>query len=370
MRPLDWLDGALAELEKHNLRRRLLAPHGVDLSSNDYLGLATHPEVRAAMVQALQEGLPTGAAGSRLLSGQHPAWTAWEEEFAAWQGAPAALMFGSGFAANVGVVTALVGHGDLVVSDALNHASLIDGVRLSGAERVIVPHNDPDAVARALARPGWRRALVVVESVYSMDGDEADLVALVDICGRHGAMLVVDEAHATGLYGANGQGRVVEHGLREVVTATVHPCGKALGAAGGVVCGSSPLVDWLIQRARPFVFSTALPPCMARGLQAALRVIVRSPELRQRPRELGARLRAALPGRTGTSSSHIVPVITGEATSALHLQSWLADHGWHARAIRPPTVPERASRVRLVMRAALTEAEVDRLGAHVCAEAR
>lgn len=354
-----WMEGELALLEAQDLRRRLLAPHGVDLSSNDYLGLADHPDVRAALAAALAD-LPTGSAGSRLLSGQHPAWAAWEERFAAWQGAEAALTFGSGFAANTGVVTALVGPGDLVVSDALNHASLIDGVRLSGARREIVPHNDPAAVDAALAQGGWRRALVVVESVYSMDGDEAPLAALAELCARRGAMLMVDEAHATGLFGPEGQGRA--HGLREHITATVHPCGKALGASGGVVCGSRALVDWLIQRARPFVFSTALPPYMAAGLTAALEIIRRSPALRARPGALGARLRAGLPGRTGPSSTHIVPVLTGTAASALALQAGLAARGWHARAIRPPTVPAGTCRVRLVLRAALSEAQVDQLG--------
>ncbi|HMV68888.1 MAG TPA: aminotransferase class I/II-fold pyridoxal phosphate-dependent enzyme, partial [Myxococcota bacterium] len=210
-----WIGDALGELAARDLRRVLLAPHGVDLSSNDYLGLASHPEVRSAIVGALRDGLPTGAAGSRLLSGQHRAWESLEATFAAWQGSEAALAMGSGFAANVGVVTALAGPGDLVVSDALNHASLIDGVRLCGARRVIVPHGDVGAVDEALAAGGWRRALVVVESVYSMDGDEADLVGLAEVCARRGAMLVVDEAHATGLFGPEGQGRVAALGLRD-----------------------------------------------------------------------------------------------------------------------------------------------------------
>jgi 8-amino-7-oxononanoate synthase len=358
----DWLRSGLSELAARDLRRTLVAPHGVDLSSNDYLGLAEHPAVRTAILDAIAEGARTGACGSRLLSGQDPAWTALEAAFAAFEGAEAALFFGSGWAANTGTLAALAGPGDLVVSDALVHASLIDGIRLSGATKAIVPHGDVAAFADALAAPGYRRRFVVVESVYSMDGTVAPLAALATLCAEADAGLIVDEAHATGLWGPRGEGMVAHLGLRGAVLATLHPCGKALGAVGAFVAGSEVLVDWLVQRARPFVFSTAQPPYQAAGLTAALAVVAAHPELRERPLRLAERLRARLAGvDTGAGRSQIVPVITGSAASAVALQHALAARGWHARAIRPPTVPEGTSRVRLVVRSALREDQIDEL---------
>ncbi|MDP6935719.1 MAG: aminotransferase class I/II-fold pyridoxal phosphate-dependent enzyme, partial [Myxococcota bacterium] len=219
----------LQALESRGLRRRLTRARGVDLSSNDYLGLASDPVVREALRGALDEGGPHGSTGSRLLSGNDPRFEALESEFAAWQGREAALYFSTGYAANVGMVSALVQAGDVVVSDALNHASLVDGVRLSRGERRIVPHLDLDAFAQAVSGSSPGQCWVLVESVYSMDGDLAPLAELADLCDRAGANLVVDEAHATGLFGTNGAGRVSEAGLQHRVFATVHPCGKALG---------------------------------------------------------------------------------------------------------------------------------------------
>jgi 8-amino-7-oxononanoate synthase len=359
----------LADLDARQLRRRLRVVQGVDLSSNDYLGLAAHPDVRAALEAALHDG-PHGAAGSRLISGHHPAFDELEAQVAAWQGTEAALCFSTGYALNVGTLSALAQRGDVLLSDALNHASLIDGARLSAAERVIVPHNDVVAWDRAMrearARVGAGGLVwAVVESVYSMDGDEAPLADLADLAHRHGVGLIVDEAHATGLFGPQGQGRVAALGLRGSVAATLHPCGKALGLAGGLVAGSAHLRDWLLQRARSFVFSTAPPPFLAAGLSAAIRCVQADPARRARPLALADRLRLALTGHvdTGASTTHIVPVIVGAAARALALEAALAGDGWHARAIRPPTVPEGTCRVRLVLRADLTEADVDRLAA-------
>lgn len=362
------LRARLDALAGRDQRRALRNPHGVDLSSNDYLGLSTHPQVRDALIHALSDGTPHGSAGSRLLSGQHPAWTDMEARVAEWQGAAAALYFSTGFAANSGLVAALAGPDDVIVSDALNHASLIDGARLSRAERVIVPHNDVDAVDRALAaRPG-RTAWVVIESLHSMEGDEPDLHAYATLCARHGAHLIVDEAHATGLEGPQGQGRVVASGLRAEVFASVHPCGKALGQSGAFVVGSRDLIDWLVNSSRPFIFSTAPAPFLAAGLQAAIDVVSTDPALRARPRALADRLREQLRGRldTGRSTGPIVPLIVGTNAAALALQAHLATRGWDARAIRPPTVAEGASRVRVVMRAPLTEQQIDSLVGDVC----
>ncbi|MCB9665786.1 MAG: 8-amino-7-oxononanoate synthase [Alphaproteobacteria bacterium] len=362
------LPARLAALEAAGLRRRLTKVQGVDLTSNDVLGLSTHPAIRAALVEALELGTPHGAGASRLLRGNHPAWEAAEDRFARWQGTEAALAHATGFAANSGLLASLPEPGDVVISDALNHASLIDGLRLAKAEVVIVPHGDLDAAASALAARASRRAWVVLESVYSMDGDTPDLVAWAELCATHGARLVVDEAHATGLFGPTGQGRVVEEDLREGVFATIHTCGKALGLAGAFVCGSRDLVDWLVNRSRPFVFSTAPPPFLAAGLHAALDLVQATPALRVRPLALGAQLRTALPGvDTGGSTTHIVPVVVGSEARALALQELLAAAGWDARAIRPPTVPAGTSRLRLVLRAPLADAQVAAFAADLLA---
>lgn len=345
-------------LRRQGLWREPRPPELRDLTSNDVLDLSTHRAVRDALQRALREGVPHGAGASRLLRGDHPAWLDWEDTFARWQGAPAARAFATGYAANVGLLGCLPEPGDLVVSDALNHASLIDGIRLSRAHKHIVPHGDVEAAERAIqAHRGtcW----VVVESVYSMGGDTPDLLAWAELCARNGAHLIVDEAHATGLYGPQGQGRVVELGLRDAVFASVHTCGKALGLAGAVVVGSQELADWLYNRARSFVFSTAPPPFLAAGLQAALQVVRTSPHLRERPRQRARQLRDRLPDvPTGAGDSHIVPLLVGSPTAAVLLMERLARSGWDARAIRPPTVPEGTSRVRVVPHASLTPTDI------------
>jgi 8-amino-7-oxononanoate synthase len=357
----------LAELDAAGLLRTLRPAAGRDLTSNDVLGLSRHPRVRAALADALARERHHGAGASRLLGGAVEAWAAVEGEVAAWQGAEASLAFTSGYAANTGLLGALLEPGDLVVSDARNHASLIDGVRLGRAERVVVPHGDVDAADRALtAHPDGAR-WIVVESLYGMDGDLADLDAWAELALRHDAGLIVDEAHATGLYGPQGQGRA--HALRARLGArlvTVHTGGKALGVAGAFVAGARPLVAWLVNRARPFVFSTAAPPHLAAGLSAAIGIVRSDPALRARPLEAAARLRAALPGLdVGESASHVVPLIVGTPERALALADALAARGWEARAIRPPTVAPGTCRVRVVAHADLTDDDVGRLAGDV-----
>jgi 8-amino-7-oxononanoate synthase len=238
-------------------------------------------------------------------------------------------------------------------------------MRLSKARRVIAPHRDIDAVARAV-RDADGAAWVVVESVFSMDGDLAPLADLAQLCADHGARLVVDEAHATGMFGPEGQGRVVAEGLRDGVFASIHTCGKALGLVGAVVVGSADLREALLNLARPVIFATASPPFLAAGLAAAIELVASDPALRARPGHLGARLREALDGvDTGASESHIVPVITGAISPTMALADGLRARGWDARPIRPPTVPDGACRVRLVLHAALSDADVDRLAADV-----
>lgn len=360
------LDAHRAAWRARGLQRTLRPPQGVDLTSNDYLGLAAHPAIRAALADALARGEPTGGTGSRLLTGQHQAWADLEARFATWQGTEAALFHATGFAANTGLLAALVEPGDVVLSDALNHASLIDGLRLTRAERVVVPHLDLAAYAHALEAAAGRPTWVVVESVYSMDGDRAPLPQLVALCRAHGASIIVDEAHATGLLGPTGAGWIEATGTRDGVFASVHTAGKALGQSGAFVCGSAAMVDWLVQKSRPFVFSTAPAPFLASGLRAAMNLVQDDPGRRARPAALGRRLRAALTGiDTGTSDTWIVPVHVGSPERATRLQSELQAAGWDARAIRPPTVPQGTSRVRLVLHAALEDAQVDQLAADV-----
>jgi 8-amino-7-oxononanoate synthase len=349
------------------LHRVLEAPSGVDLTSNDVLGLATDPRVVAAARDALDRG-GTGAGGSRLLGGHRAVFDALEARAAAWLQTERALLFGSGYAASVGVLGALLGRGDVVVSDALNHASLIDGMRLCGAQRVIVPHLDVDAVRAALSaarpEPGGVVA-VVVESVYSMDGDGWDLGALAALCAAHRAVLLVDEAHATGLYGPAGEGRVVEAGVQDAVFLRWHPCGKALGGQGCLVASSSVVVDALVQHARSFVFSTAPWPATAAALLAAIERVAGDPVLRARPAALAAGLRDRLGPVLGRGAGAIVPIPAGSAARSLALAHALAVRGWWVRPVRPPTVPEGTARVRVVTRAPLTASQIETLAEDV-----
>lgn len=330
--------------------------------SNDYLGLAGDPRLAAAATEAMARW-GFGAGASRLISGSMTAHHALEAEIAKWKGSEAALLFNSGWHANVGTIAALVGPGDVVYSDALNHASLIDGCRLSRATVRVWPHADVralDAMLAADAGAGGRR-LVVTDSVFSMEGDEAPLEAIVEICERHGAALMVDEAHATGLLGPEGQGLVAEIGLQDRVAVQMGTLGKALGSFGAYVAGSRILIDWLINRARSFVFTTALPPAVAAASGAAIRIVAEEPERRQKAlanaADLRGRLSAAgwhvLPGRLP-----IIPVIIGLDAATMALAARLAEAGILATGIRPPTVPEGTSRIRLTVTAAHTPQDI------------
>jgi 8-amino-7-oxononanoate synthase len=369
VRPLDRFraeaEAELRELEALGARRRLLAPQGIDLVSNDYLGLASHPH----LVESMREALPAagaGSGGSRLLRGHRLAFEELEARLAALCGAEAALLFGSGYAANVGLLTALLRDDDLVLSDERNHASLIDGIRLSGAAKVVYPHLDLDAVAAALDRPRPGRCFVVTESLFSMDGDRAPLAELAALVQAKGALLVVDEAHATGLYGDRGSGLVEEHGLRDRVLATVHTGGKALGSAGAWVAGPTVVRELLLNRARTFVFSTAPLPVLCAALHAGLDLLEREPERRAAVHAKARLLREALHeagADTGRSDSPIVPVIAGENERALALAGGLAAAGFDARAVRPPTVAPGTARLRVTARYPVADGELLRFAA-------
>ncbi|MCP1166978.1 aminotransferase class I/II-fold pyridoxal phosphate-dependent enzyme, partial [Limimaricola sp. ASW11-118] len=347
-------------------RRRALSPRaGRDFSSNDYLGLAGSALLRDAAREALDRGVATGSGGSRLLRGNDAEHEALEREAAAFFEAPAALYMGAGFPGNVAVFSALPMQGDLVLFDELVHASAHDGMRLGRAETVSFAHNDADAARNALK--GWRakgstgRAWIACESLYSMEGDLAPLSDLAAVAAEDGAVLVVDEAHATGLYGSRGQGRA--HGLDPSVDlVSLHTCGKALGGAGGLVCADPVLIDTLINRARNFVFSTAPSPLDAAITRASLRHLAERPDLRDAAwgniRHAHA---AAQRASFGEFETQILPVLIGEDAEALALASALQARGHDVRAIRPPTVPRGTARLRVSITPNVSTVEIDAL---------
>lgn len=329
--------------------------------SNNYLGLATHPDVVAAAQTALDR-YGASAVSSRLISGHMAAHADLEETIVRWKRVEAALVFSTGYQANVGVLTALLGPDDVVLSDALNHASIIDGCRLSRARIAVYRHNDLAHLAERLAETaGARRRLVVTESIFSMDGDRAPLADIADLCERFGAWLMVDEAHAAGVFGPGGAGLAADCGVTERVAVHVGTLGKALGSFGAYVAGSQKLIDLLVNRARPFIFTTGLPPASAAAARAAIEVVQREPErargLLERAALLGTELRRA--GlRVPHVDSQIVPVLVGEADRAVAVGSRLLDEGVYVAAIRPPTVPPGTSRLRVSLMATHTDADI------------
>lgn len=348
------LAAALAQLQSAGLLRQMRLPRGIDLVSNDYLGLAEHPYIKERMREAIA-GLPAGAGGSRLLRGHHEIFEHLESRLAAFSGSEAALLFGSGYAANIGLLQAIVSEGDLIISDERNHASLIDGIRLTKAQTIVYPHQDLNAVQSALQAPRKRRAIVVTESVFSMDGDLTPLAEMAALADRYDALLVVDEAHATALYGSRGSGRVEELDLRDRVIATVHTGGKSLGSGGAWVAGSSVLRDVLVNRSRSFIFSTAPIPVVAAALDAGLDVVQREPERRVEVHRKALMVRHALAASNIHSggTSPIIPIIAGRSGSndaALALQSGLQAAGFDVRAIRPPSVAPGTARLRVTIR--------------------
>jgi 8-amino-7-oxononanoate synthase len=346
----------LADLESRAQLRHLEIPGGIDFNSNDYLGLSTDPRMKQAILQAVDSAPRLASTGSRLLSGHDEAWTALETEFAKWVGAEAALYFTSGYAANMGLLSAILRPEDVAFSDSANHASLIDGMRLAKCKRVIFPHLDLNFLEDELRRnpsPAGAR-VIVVESIFSMDGDHAPLRDLIGLAERHGAEIIVDEAHAIGVCGPSGSGCVAAAELFGRVLATVYTCGKALAAAGAFVCGSQKLRKFLINRARTFIFSTALPPYFAAQVAAAMRLAAAADAEREHLADVSAFLKNELTQNafdTAGSDSHILPVILGASDTAVNFAAQLQARGFGVRAIRPPTVPPGSARLRLSLTA-------------------
>lgn len=360
------LERGLRGLEQRHQKRSLAELQGTNFCSNDYLGLATHAELREAVARAVRESSRVGGTGSRLLSGQAEEWRELEEEFAQFAEMEAALFFSSGYAANIGLLAALVGPDDVVYSDVLNHASLIDGMRLSGARKVIYPHLDLGALEESLRQDAgapWRR-LIITESVFSMDGDVAPLREMAALAENYGAALIVDEAHATGVHGAEGRGLVAETGIQRQVLASIHTCGKALASAGAFVCGPAVLREHLINHARTFIFSTALPPYFAAQIRGALALARGMEAERQALLARAERFVRTLRGagfNTARSASQIVPLILGKSEDTLRAAEFLQREGFAIRGIRPPTVPEGRARLRLSLTTSIAEEELARL---------
>ena len=344
-------DRALDALTRRGRLRALEPRRSIDFASNDYLGLAHAPALRDAVRDALDRGVAPGSGGSRLLRGNDPEHEAIEAEAAQFFRAETALFFGGGFTANTAIFSTLPARGDLIVYDELIHASAHDGMRLSKTNSVAARHNDPDSFADAIkvwrACGGTGTAWIAVESLYSMDGDMAPLDDLVAIADSNDGVLIVDEAHATGVYGdGRGLGAHLE-GRANVIS--LHTCGKALGVMGALVLAPHSTRNFLVNRARPFIYATAPSPLMAATVRAALRLIESEPQRRTDLKNRVALVSQLLAkhGRQAPSGSHIQPIIVGSDTAALTLAQSLQDRGFDIRAIRPPTVPEGTSRLRL-----------------------
>ena len=370
----DWLDAEFTALQQAGLRRHLRtvmsAPTGtinldgrdvVLLGSNNYLGLSTHPQVIAAAVEATLN-FGTGASGSRLISGNSELYTTLEANLAKTKHTEAALVFSSGYAANTSIIPILASEGDLILSDVLNHASIIDGCRLSRATKKVYRHCDVEHLASLLSEStAFRRRLIVTDGVFSMDGDIAPLPDIYEVATHYEAMLLVDDAHGFGVLGKDGSGTVAHFGLGRTNIIQMGTLSKAVGALGGYIAGSRALVELLINKARGFIFTTGLPPATLAAANTALDVIRSSPELRQRLFSHAKQLKTALINLGYTllpSETQILPVVLGSPQRATNIADALLAEGVFAPAIRPPAVPPDTSRLRLTVMATHTEAEI------------
>lgn len=361
--PLAWLDAELAALERRDLLRQIRTYDGpqragfeldgrklVNFGSNDYLGLAADRRLTAAAAKAAQEqGFGSGA--SPLVVGHSRALERLERRLAEFEGVEGALVFASGFAANSGVIPALAAEGDAIYSDALNHASIVDGCRLSRATVHVYPHADIAALERLLqASRDFRRRLIATDSLFSMDGDLAPLAELAELAERYDCTLLIDEAHATGVFGTHGRGVAEQLGAEAGVHVRIGTLSKALGGMGGFVAGRRSLIDWLANRVRSYVFSTALPPPVAAAAVAALDIVRDEPQRRRELLAKSADLRDRLRAqgwRIGPAASQIIPLVVGESARAVELSAALAARGFWAPAIRPPSVPAGEARLRI-----------------------
>ncbi|SDP31085.1 8-amino-7-oxononanoate synthase [Phyllobacterium sp. OV277] len=363
-------DRTLNGLERKGRLRTLVPCNGVDFTSNDYLGFAGSPRIAAAIAAALERGVPAGSGGSRLLRGNHPEHEALEYEASAFFGVEKMLYFSSGYAANAALFSTLPQRDDLIVYDAFIHTSAREGVTASRAQSVMIRHNDLGNFESALRQ--WRmaggkgHAWIAVESLYSMDGDRAPLADLMALADRYESFLVVDEAHATGVFGSEGRGlaRGLE-GRDNIIL--LHTCGKALGVSGALVGGSKVLCDYLVNRARAFIYSTAPSPLMATGVREALKMLADEPQRRLGLQKLFTFANTQLAATFGMegSGSQILPILIGDNARATRVARRLQAGGFDIRAIRPPTVPEGTARLRIAITLNVDQYEIERMLNHL-----
>ncbi len=364
--PLARYAAKLKNLERRRHLRTLSSNKGADFSSNDYLGLAASPSIRTGLIVALKNGLATGSGGSRLLRGNHPEHELLEAEAASCFRAPSMLYFSNGYAANLAVLSTLPQRGDLIVYDELIHASAREGMRAGKADIVSVPHNDADAFERAIRT--WREKggigspWIVVESLYSMDGDCAPLSDLIEIADRHDAFLFIDEAHTTGVHGPGGRGFAAGLEDRQNVI-TLHTCGKAMGSAGGLVGADPILRDFLVNRARPFIYSTAPSPLQVSATRLALKIMIAEQHRQHELHQLIDFANVQFANRFGRpgSGTQILPLIIGHADRALRIATRMQTEGFDIRAIRPPTVPVGTARLRITITLNVDEPTITRM---------
>jgi len=345
---------ALESLKANGRYRTLNLPKGLDLTSNDYLSLRDHPQIREAAARAIEEGISLGAGGSRLLRGHHEQHQKLEEEAAAFFNSPRALLFANGFQANHAIFSTLPGRHDTILFDAFIHASARESIQTSHARHIRIPHNDVSAFEDALKNTNTKgQTYIAVESLYSMDGDRAPLAELAALTHQYGAILIIDEAHTTGIDGPQGKGAshaiIQEYGHANLIT--LHTCGKALGLSGGIVCAGSEVIEYMINKARPFIYSTAPAPFNAFLVREALKLCASDTGDAQRAKL--AKLCQAAQEQFGGPDSHIVPIILGADEAANEAAAALQSAGYDIRAIRPPTVPEGSARLRLSLHADL-----------------
>jgi len=340
------------------------------LSSNNYLGLAFHPKLKEAAASALRE-YGTGACASRLISGNMEIHEELENKTAKFKGCQSAIVFPTGYMANIGVITSLAGNGDLILSDELNHASIIDGCKLSGAEVRVYPHKNIEKLKEILSqgnasssKGSYKRMLIVTDGVFSMDGDITPLPEILDVAREEDALVILDDAHATGVLGENGKGTAEHFGLTDENLIHMGTFSKALGSMGGYIAGSKVIIEYLRNNARPFIYSTALPPSVCASSIAAIDILEKEPSIRTRLWRNIARFRKGLTNlgyNTMESQTQIIPILIGDASLTMKFATAIFQKGVYAPGIRPPTVPEGKSRIRTSLMASHTDEQIDKV---------
>ncbi len=355
---IETIEKELEDITAKGVLRETKTPKGIDFSSNDYLGLANDERLKKALIEAVRrEGV--GATASRLLRGERDCFREVEMQFADWKGAESSLYFSTGYQANIGVMQTFLKEGDVVFSDELNHTSLIDGIRLSKAKKMIFKHCDAEHLEKLLFETSCDgNKFLVTESLFSMDGDIAPLKTYVQICQKHDINLIIDEAHSVGLYGEKGSGLIEEYGIEKQVFLSVNTAGKALGVSGAFVAGSGVVIEYLINKCRSFIFSTAPIPPIADALKVSINIIEEEKALRIKLRNICRLCRDLLIENNLIESSdetQIIPIIIGDSEKAVAIAEKMQAEGFDVRAIRPPTVAEGTSRLRVSLNVGLTK---------------